>query len=98
MQWGNDGHSGGEYWQIVSWSVWGCDASCANCSINYSTPESATAGDHIYGYIWQEAASLDQWGIEIDDGTSGAYTSMQLNNIPNAWPKFNTAQGGVLEA
>ena len=98
LQWGNDGHFGGENWEIASWAVWGCNSSCNNCSIAFSPPENVSQFDTINGYLFRKQfGNPDQWGIKITDD-NGAYSSISLENIPNSWPKFNTAQSGVLEA
>lgn len=98
LQWGSNGSFGGENWTIASWEVWGCNSSCGSCSVGHSTPETnVSAGDTIEGEMYQTASNLDEWHVSISDTTSGAYTNNNLYNIPNAWPKFGSGQGGVLE-
>jgi hypothetical protein len=96
LQWGSNGSNGGAFWSIASWQVWGCNSSCGSCSTAHSTYETTAAGRTISGFVYQVASNLDEWEIYTMD-SSGTYTYDYIWNIPNAWPKFGSAQGGVLE-
>ena len=99
LQWGNNGSNGGEYWSMASWEVWGCNSDCTTGCSSAHSPYVTTIsqGDTIIGTIWQTASNNDAWEIYTDDTTSNYYTWNTVANIPNSWPKFESAQGGVLE-
>lgn len=57
-----------------------------------STPFTVYPGDVIENYIYRLAADLDSWQVVTIDFTQNNYsTYLQVNNIPEKLPKFNTA-------
>jgi hypothetical protein len=98
LQWGSNGANGGAYWTMASWEVWGCNSDCrTGCSSAHSPYEQVYEGDKIIGTMWQYTGNLDSWEIYTDDSTTGVYTYNTIYSIPNSWPKFEAAQGGVNE-
>lgn len=90
------GYSGQE-WEVSAWVLLQCNSSCV-CDMGVNGPFSGVnAGDSILGYMDQIAGNPDGWEVDITDYTTGAYAYYQVTGIPNSWPKFNTAQGGVNE-
>jgi hypothetical protein len=93
LQWGAlepDVGGGGEYYQIYpEFNGYG--------DVWFNGVELVNPGDNLEGVVIQTANNLDAWQIAIYDLTSGAYSSFQVINIPNSWPKYNWAAMGALE-
>jgi len=98
LQWGIGPDGGGNDWLFAAWGLWGCDAAGDNCSVGYSTPYETYAGYSLEGIVQQYAGNLDAWNVSAIDNTQDLNYNFYIYNIPNSWPKFTTAQTGVLEA
>jgi len=98
LQWGTGPDGGGNEWLFAAWGVWGCDAAANNCSYGYSPPYETYAGYSLEGIVQQYAGNLDAWYVSAIDDTQGLDYDFYIYNIPNSWPKFTSAQVGVLEA
>jgi hypothetical protein len=100
LQWGNNGYyAGGHYWQIVSWEVYNCNSSGANCSLGFSPAEPATQGDTIVGemYLTYSTSSTDTWEVYTADDTNGAWTWNDMY-IGSSSPKMTNLIGSNFEA
>lgn len=85
-------------WGVSSWGLFDCNASCT-CSyvFEYGPYTGVNPGDTIGGTIKQYAGNLDAWQITTTDTSTGANAVLDVYNIPNSWPKFNSAQSAVNE-
>jgi hypothetical protein len=89
LQYGNNGHFGGSYWRLASWS---CDSG-TDC--NYSTPISASEGDEILGSIAASACENDvcTWTIVSRNVTTQTQTTRIFVDTWN----YYWATGGAVE-
>jgi hypothetical protein len=90
LQWGYNSYNGGHYWEAEGMEVWGNN-------VLFSNPCFVNSGDTVVGVLWQIQANPDKWEVVIEDTTNRCYT-WNFFQPGSSWPKYNTAQGGVLEA
>jgi hypothetical protein len=82
---------GGEYWFMTAYVF-----DVANSESFYTTPIEISSGDEIKGFIEQLASDPDEWGIVINNLTTG--DARLLNWVPAAsTPKYNYLILGAME-
>ena len=83
---------------MSSWGLFQCNSACVCSNVFVEGPFSGVAtGNRIIGTIAQYAGNPDAWSITTTDNTTGSNSVLDVWNIPNSWPKFNTAQSAVNE-
>jgi len=90
LQYGDNGHFGGDYWVLASWLVH------SNTDFYVSTPINVNPGDTIEGALWQTASGKTLgYRVDASDQTTGQNSTLKLTSTGYQWI---WAYAGVLEA